>query len=183
MGRKGREAVSLAKLGWAWRIGSVAFLLYALSQSYLAMRSYTQSQKAAIALALDISIQPVSLLALDKRECKDGYFVTSGILVKTRYPMSDDIENESAKFLGMLIYTVENIPERLVWRTTIEDDLSPASRRYGKQSIDFVIEADCDVIFTVDTRHESPLTGRVREMRWGPYYPSPVLSLDAFRIP
>lgn len=146
-------------------IGGV-FLFYVALVTYQAVQDGLANQRSEELIALDNSIDPVRLLELDGRICLDEGFIISGYLDKTRYPTG-----EEATFKDMLVYNTDPLPKRIPWTRTDENDESPKSRRYGEQSIDFVIKGPCEGIYTVDTRHESPLTGRIITMEWGPYFP------------
>lgn len=151
------------------RAVAIAFMLYVVTYIAVQIGAGIEAQRARELRELDQSIQPVQLLVLDHRECLGDSFIVSGLLNKTKYP-----NGKEAEIQAMLIYSVgePGKPPRLYeWRRTDADTDKLISRRYGEQSIDFIIEGPCDMAFTVDTRHESPLTGDIRPMRWGPFEP------------
>ena len=142
-----------------------AFLVYVGVWMWIQVSAGIEQRRVAELLEIDQGIDPVGVLILDHRNCIEDGFVVSGLLNKTRYP-----NGKEAEYIGMLIYDTGDPPSLLPWGPTVESS-NPASRRYGEQSIDFMIYAPCDVVFTADTRHISPLTGELRPMRWGPFYP------------
>lgn len=176
---------------WAilFRIASVLFILYVALLGYgevkdgLALREQERiaeqerQDKIRIAAA-DLAIDPVEAIELDLRECFQGEFLVSGFLSKTRYPTPEQAGRDAeptggeAQFINMQVYSDEYPPKRFPWRQSSPDDLNPASRRYGDQALDFVIEGPCNLVFDLFTRHESPLTGRTIDMRWGPFLPN-----------
>lgn len=147
------------------RFVGMAFLFYVGVWMWIQVSAGIEQQRVADLRKLDQSIDPVGDLVLDKRDCIEGGFVVSGLLDKTKYP-----NGREAEYIAMLIYDVARPPSLIPWGRTVESS-NPPSRRYGEQSIDFIIYGPCDVVFTADTRHESPLTGDIRAMRWGPFYP------------
>ena len=148
------------------RLMAYGFFVYLGLSAYVQIGATLEARRAAELLALDASIDPVNDLYLDTRSpVMDGCYV-SGVLDKAKYP-----NGREAEFKGMLIYDDATPPARIPWRRTVEGDNSPASRKAGVQTMDFVIHNNCDVIFTVTTRHKSPLTGRSKEMEWGPFAP------------
>lgn len=142
-----------------------AFLLYVGVWMWIQVSAGIEIRRAAELASLDQSIDPVQMLDLYERDCGDGFFIVFGFLNKTKYP--NGIE---AEYLGMLIYDADDPPNLIPWGPVVENS-NPKSRRHGEQSIEFKIYGPCDMVFTADTRHKSPLTGDVRSMQWGPFYP------------
>lgn len=165
---------AIGRAAWSLRLIAFAFLVLTAVTIRSEIKEGIKQRQLDAIMTMDLSVRPVQVVLLDHRECRGDHFIVSGLLDKTRYPTNplhfEPTKNE-ATWQGMEVYTIEGTVRRLPWRRTSESDRSAASRRYGRQTLDFIIEGPCDVVFTLDTVHTSPMTGRTIRMRWGPFSP------------
>lgn len=106
---------------------------------------------------------PLNGLTFDEFVCQGGDVVASGVLDKAFYGAGE------ARFLGLTLLTPEVPRQRLAWDRVDLGDQSPQSRPAGIQLISIKIVGGCGVPFYAYTRHESPITGWVLPMSFGPF--------------
>ena len=107
--------------------------------------------------------RPLEYLLLAQVRCEDRDAIVSGVMDKTAYGEGE------AEFLGLTLLST-NIPHtRLPYERVNLGDLSPESRPAGIQTIAIRVLDGCGVNFTAHTRHESPITGLVLPMSFGPF--------------
>lgn len=109
-------------------------------------------------------IVPVTELTFHTEECVGRDAIYSGVLDKTFYPGGAE-----ARFLGLNLFDTDNPANLIRWRRVVDDDLSPESRPARVQNISVYAFEGCGRAFTAHTRHESPLTGFVLRMNFGPF--------------
>lgn len=146
----------------AFRMSAFLFLFYVIGR---------MTWNVAGPMVENALIDPINFLHFDARECEGEDAIVSGFLDKTRYPPLISGGETEAEFLGLDLYTTQEPARRLPWRRVDEDDLSKESRRYGAQSIAIFVTGGCHVAFTATTQHRSPITGFIRTMQFGPFYP------------
>jgi hypothetical protein len=114
---------------------------------------------------------PLNSLTFDEFTCQGDDVVASGVLDKAAYGTSRDETHDTieAQFLGLTLLTPEVPRQRLAWGRINADDQSPESRPAGIQLISIKIVGGCGVPFYAYTRHESPITGWVLPMSFGPF--------------